>query len=118
MKYFGDKMKVVVRKKPMYINSEKILRYLVTDDDALDTLIMCKSAEIELITTDFNLHEAIGSIKDKDNFRLNKLAKFFETVKVVSYQNVKQKPKPILKEERLRELRKKVLLEEQNGKEN
>ena len=90
-----------------FLSSEHIFKYLTTDDDKLDTLIMCKSAEIGLITTDFNIYEAIGSIKQEDNFRLNKLAKFFETVKIVSYENVKQKPKPILKEERVNQIRSK-----------
>lgn len=104
------------QKQQKFVNSELILRYLLADDDKLDTLIMCKSAEIQLITTDFNLHEAIGSIKAEDNFRLNKLTKFFETVKVISYENVNQKPKPILTDGRVKELRN--ALEDKNGKEN
>ncbi|MBD3164305.1 hypothetical protein GF323_03830 [Candidatus Woesearchaeota archaeon] len=96
------------QKQRMFLNSETILKYMIKDDEKLDTLIMCHSSEVELITTDFNLHEAIGSVRNGDNFRLNKLAKFFETVKVVSYENVKQKPKPVLKEERAEELRRKA----------
>ena len=94
------------QKQSMFLSSEAILKYLLTDNEEIDTLIMCKSAEIDLITTDFNLHEAIGSIMKEDNFRLNKLAKLFETVKVVSYENVKHEPKPILKDKRVEELRK------------
>ena len=88
----------------MKLNSELILKYLIGNDDKSDTLIMCKSSEISLVTTDQALYEALGSIKQYDDFKLNKLVKLLEVVKVQSIGG-----KSILKEEKVEELRKKAL---------
>jgi len=93
-------------KQKMLIKSEAILRFLITDDEKLDTLIMCKSSEIELVTSDLAMHEAISSIRKDDSFRLNKLGKFFEVVKVVSHEDVTRNKKPALTEKRMEEIRK------------
>ena len=100
----------------MFLSSETIFRYLISDDEETDTLILCKSSEIELITTDLNLHEAIESIDKSDDFRLNKLGKFFEVVKVVSYENINHSKKPILTDKRVEKIR--SSLGGENGKEN
>jgi hypothetical protein len=92
-----------------FLKAEIILKYLITDDDATDTLITCKSSEISLITTDFDVHQALASIKDYDKFNLNKLKKLFEAVEVVSYAYANKKPKPVLKEEDVENLRKLAL---------
>jgi len=96
-------MKVTIKPKEnqKFLDSVTILKYLQGTDDKIDTLIMCKP--IKLITTDFNLHEALGTIP-KDKFKLNKLVKFLETVKVVSYENVHHKPKPVLTDARVLQL--------------
>jgi len=93
----------------MILRPEALLRYLLTDNDKLDTLIMCKGSEIELTTSDFALHEALGSIKAYDNFRLNKLVKLFEAVKVISHENLTGRKKSVLTEKRVDELRKLAL---------
>jgi hypothetical protein len=95
-------------KKRAFLTSEAILRYLVTGNDELETLVLCKSSEIELLTSDFALYEALGSIKEKDGFKLNKLVKLFEVIKLVEDNS----PKQVLKEERVEELRKLALKED------
>ena len=73
-------------KQKFYLSPDAILRYLLMEDDKIDTLIMCKSSEVDLITTDFSLYEAIGSVKPDDDVKLNKLTKLFEVVNVISYK--------------------------------
>jgi len=100
------------QKKTMMLKPEAILRYLVSDDDYVDTLIMCRGSEVDLVATDSDIYEALGSIKSHDRFNMNKLKKFFEVVHVYSSE------KKILKDERVDEIRKLALREDKNGKEN
>ncbi|MBW2991871.1 hypothetical protein KY345_01500 [Candidatus Woesearchaeota archaeon] len=101
--------------KKMMIKPEAILRYLISDDDKMDTLIMCQGEQLNLITTDYYLYEAMGSVKPYDEFKLNKLVKFFQVVEIQSHGRKKN----ILKEERVEELRKLALKEKnQDAKEN
>ena len=97
------------QKQKMFVKSETILRYLITDDDATDTLITCKSSEIDLVTSDHDIYRALASIKLYDKFNLNKLKKFFEVVEIVSYAQTMRKPKPIIKEEDVENIRKLAL---------
>ncbi len=96
-------------RKSFIIAPDVLLRYLIADDEEIDTIIMCKSSEIELATSDLALYEALCSIKPRDNFRLNKLVKLVEVVDIVSQKKQLQKEKPIVKEERVEELRNKAL---------
>ncbi|MDP7324432.1 MAG: hypothetical protein QF632_06740, partial [Candidatus Woesearchaeota archaeon] len=82
-----------------------LLRYFIGDDDKLDTLIMCKSTEIQLVTSDQSLYEALGSIQDSDGFKIPKLVKLLEVIDVVSYVAGTREQRKILKEERVKELR-------------
>ncbi|RMF55419.1 hypothetical protein D6745_02435 [Candidatus Woesearchaeota archaeon] len=92
----------------MFLKAEGILKYLEGNNDKIDTLIMCKPNNIELVTTDQSLYEAVGSVKDKTKINYAKLVKFLEVVNIVSFKEKMQKPRTILKEERVKELRKKV----------
>ena len=94
------------QKQKFFVKAETILKYLITDDDETDTLIMCKSSEIDLVTSDYDIYKALASVKSYDAFKLNKLAKFFEVVEIVSYKEKMQKEKPILKENDVEQLRK------------
>jgi hypothetical protein len=77
---------------------------------------LCKGSEYDFITTDHAVYEALGAVKPNDDFKLNKLTKFFEVVKVVSYANVFRKEKPILTEKRVEDLRNKTMkLQNLNG---
>jgi hypothetical protein len=81
-----------------------VLKYLIGADDEIDTLIMCKSSELKIKTTDKAIYEALGSIKPYDEFKLNKLVKLFEVAEVSA-----AKEKPILTDERVEELRSQAL---------
>ena len=93
----------------MYLKAEVILRYLIGENDKLDTLIMCKSSGIDLVTSDQSLYEAIGSIMPEDGFKLPKLIKLLEVVDIVSYKSGTSHPRKILKPNRVHELRSLVL---------
>jgi hypothetical protein len=87
-------------KQAFYLTSEAMLKYFLGTSDQIDTLIMCKSSEVNISTTDQNLYEALGSIEDRDKFNPGKLVKLLEVV------SVEHAPKKILTHERVKELRK------------
>ena len=93
------------QKQRVYVEPHLILRYLVTEDEKLDTMIVCKPNDLGLYTTDLALHEALCSIKPYDNFRLNKLVKFVETVDVLSYNKETGNEKPVVTHEIVESLR-------------
>ncbi|MFH1134033.1 MAG: hypothetical protein V1735_06085 [Nanoarchaeota archaeon] len=95
-------------KQKFLLKPEAILRFLITDNDQLDTLVLCKSSEVELITTNQSVYEALASVKENDSFKLNKLAKLFEVVDIESAKRLGQK-RNILTHERVEELRKLAL---------
>jgi hypothetical protein len=64
----------------LFLNAGKILRYLIGSDEKLDTLIICNPQRQRFITTDQEVYHALGSVKEYDEFKLNKLAKLFEVV--------------------------------------
>lgn len=97
------------QKQTMRLKAEAILKYLIGDDDKIDTLITCKTSDVDLVTTDLDIYEALGSIKEYDNFNFNKLKKLFEVTDIVSYKSLRKQEKPILKDERVEELRKLAL---------
>lgn len=86
-------------KQTYYLTSEAILKYLLNTSDKIDTLITCKGSEVHIATTDFNLYEALGSVKEEDNIQLNRLTKFLEVVRI------EPGAKRILTHERVEELR-------------
>jgi hypothetical protein len=98
-----------MQKQKMHLSPENILKFFLGSDDEIDTLIKCKGSEIDFETYDCELYEALGCLKDYDNFKLNKLIKFLEVVDVLSYRRSHYKEKPILTHERVDELRKKAL---------
>ncbi|MBW2963926.1 hypothetical protein KY363_00560 [Candidatus Woesearchaeota archaeon] len=68
--------------KELFIDAGKILRYLIGNDERLDTLIICNPEKLRFVTTDQEVYHALGSVKEYDTFRLNRLAKFFEQVSI------------------------------------
>lgn len=95
-------------KQKMYLKAEAILKYLLGKSEEIDTLIMCKSSEIDLVTSDQSLYEAIGSIKERNKIDYNKLVKLLEVTEVISFKKDMRKKRNILTEERVDELNKKV----------
>lgn len=100
-------------KQKMYLKPEALLKFFLGTDDEIDTLIKCKGSEIELVTYDHDLYEALGSLKDYDSLDVRKLIKLFEVVDILSYKKSLGKEKPILTHERVEQLRKLALSREE-----
>lgn len=96
------------KKKSMVLKASAILKYFLGTDDKIDTLIKCKPDNVELTCFDQSLYEALGSLKDYDEFDFHKLVKFLESVDIVSYRSNVQE-RPILTDERVEELRQEAL---------
>ena len=92
-------------RKKYFLSSGIILRYLIGNDDKIETMIICKDSDTDLITTNLALHEAFGSINQNDELKPGKTAKLFENVDVLSYRQMKGQNKPVLTHERMDELR-------------
>jgi len=88
------------KEKEYVLLPSAILRYLIGKDDEIETLVLCKSSEIRLVTSDKAIYEALGSVKPYDDFKLPKLVKLFEVTKVQA-----AKEKPILTDKRVEEIR-------------
>jgi len=95
-----------IQKQKLYLKAEAILKYFLGTSDRIDTLVMCRNNEIDLVTTDQDLYEALGSLKDYDNFNQRKLVKFLEVVEIGSLKRVKGMERTILSHKRVEELRK------------
>ena len=91
------------------LKAEDILAYLLGTDDALDTLIKCKPADIDLVCYDQSIYEALGSFKDYDEFNFRKLVKLVESADIISFKAALRQPRPVLTEARVEELRRKAL---------
>ncbi|MBS1266878.1 MAG: hypothetical protein MAG795_00847 [Candidatus Woesearchaeota archaeon] len=94
------------KQKSMFLKASAIIKYFLGTNDEIETLIMCKPTNVELVCYDQSLYEALGSIKDKDEFNFRKLVKFLESVDVVSFKKNLKKEKPLLTDKRVKELRK------------
>ncbi len=84
----------------LYLKAPTLLRYLLGKDDQLDTLIMCNPANQRFFTTDQDLYNALGSMKDYDNFELRRLVKLLELVTIRPARD-----RTILKEEWVEKVR-------------
>jgi len=92
------------QKQKSYLKAEAIYRFLLGADDKLDTLVMCQSSEIGLVTTDQSLYEAVGAFEDKSKINLNKLTKLLEVVEVISFRESMKKLRRILTDERVSQI--------------
>ena len=94
--------------KSMILKASAILKYFLGTNDKIDTLIKCKPSNVDLSCFDQSLYEALGSLKEYDDFDFRKLVKFLESVDIVSFKkNVKERP--ILTDKRVEELREEAL---------
>ncbi|NQU79447.1 hypothetical protein HQ545_06795 [Candidatus Woesearchaeota archaeon] len=87
-----------------FLDAARLLRYLIGKDEKLDTIIICNPYRQKFVTTDQEVYHSLGSVKEYDDFKLNKLAKFFE---VVTIRTVAKKQ--ILTEEIVEKLRAEAL---------
>ncbi|MBN2567427.1 hypothetical protein JXB02_05070 [Candidatus Woesearchaeota archaeon] len=97
-----------MQKQKLYLTAEALHTFLTDGSDSLDTLIMCRSAEVELTTSDQSLYEAVGSIEDKGAINLSKLAKLLEVTKTRSYEEMFKRQRMVLTPERAEAIRAKV----------
>ncbi len=94
-------------KQKMFLKAAAIFKYL-TGDDKLHTLVTTKNTEVDLITTDQSLYEAIGSVKDRDEININLLVKLLEVTQIVPYEQATKNSRRILTEERVEQIRKNI----------
>lgn len=87
------------------LDSEAILRYLIGDDEKLETAIICKEPTAEFATTDKEVYDALASLKPYDQFKINKLTKLFENVHIKSFKDMTGNEKPVLTFEEAEALR-------------
>ena len=86
-----------------YLTANKIYQYLM-GDEKLETLICCNPDNIDLMTTDQSLYEAIGSITKKEEVNISKLVKLLEIVNILSFKYSLGRDRKILSNERVCEL--------------
>jgi len=98
-------------KKRLNLKAEHILMFFIGTDEKLDDLIIFHPDIYDLTTTDLALYQALGSIKEYDNFQRAKLVKFLEAVSVTTL------PKTVLTHDRVEFLRKLALQKINNQKE-
>ena len=96
-------------KKQYFLTAEAILKYLLGTSDKIETMIMCKDADTELATTDYELYQAFGSVVNYDKLAHAKMAKLFENVDVFPHRKDRGEEKKILTHERADELQKLAL---------
>ncbi|MEK6916497.1 MAG: hypothetical protein AABW92_02020 [Nanoarchaeota archaeon] len=94
-------------KQKMYLKPEAILKYLM-GEEKLHTLITTQNTEVQLITTDQNIYEALGSVDDRSKINLNLLVKMLEVVKIMPHEEMMKEERKILSPERAEELKKSV----------
>lgn len=100
------------------LKAEDILAYLLGTDEALDTLIKCKPSGIDLVCYDQSLYEAMGSFKDYDEFNFRKLVKLIESADIISFKAALRRPRPVLTEPRVEELRQRALAKQNSPQKN
>lgn len=89
-----------------FLDAAHLLRYLMGYDDRISTLIMCPDSSVALSTTDYELYQAFGSLKDYDRATKARITKLLENVDVHSHKKETGTAKPVLTHERVEELRK------------
>ncbi len=100
-------MNIELKKK--YLPAHTILRFLMTDDQELNNLIIYEPSKYNLLTTDQEIYEALSSIKDYDNINMAKLKKFFEIVEINSHKKLMGENRTLIIEEKVEAIRTKAL---------
>ena len=98
-----------MQNRTIYLTPENLLKYLLGNDDEIDTLITCKGTEVDLTTYDQDLYDAMGSLTPNDELKMHRLLKLIEVVDILPYRKASGKNKRILTNERVEELRLKAI---------
>lgn len=96
-----------MEKQKMYIKPEAILNYL-KGEEKLKTLITAQSSKVDLMTTDQNLYEALGSVEDRSQIDINLLVKLLEVTKIMPHRDYEKEERKILTPQRVQEIREKI----------
>lgn len=92
-----------------FLEADRILRYLIGNDEKLETLIICNPYMQRFVTTDQEVYHALAAVKDYDDFKLKKLSKLFEMVSIRAVAR-----KKVLTDEMVEDLRAEALKSEQD----
>ncbi len=93
------------QRQKMFLKPEAILRYL-SGNEELHTLITTKNTEVDFVTTDQSLYEALGSTESRDKIDMNLLVKLLEVTTIVPHAEMLRQERKILTDERVEEIRK------------
>jgi hypothetical protein len=94
-----------------YLSASVIYRYLLGLDSEIDTLILCKSSYIKLLTSDQSIYEAVGAIENKQDINYHKLTKLLEVCEIRPFQEIMKAPRKILTEKRVEQIRNQKITE-------
>jgi hypothetical protein len=94
-------------KQKMLLRPQAILKYL-KGDEKLHTLITAQNTEVDLITTDQNLYEALGSVENRSEINLNLLVKMLEVTTIHHHKDMLKEERKILTPERVEEIKKDI----------
>ncbi len=89
----------------MYLKAEAIHRFLTTENEQLDNLIICKPENLELVSSDQSLYEGLASVEDKKDINLNKLVKLLEVTAIRHFPEVTKLNRSIISHKRAEEIR-------------
>ncbi len=92
-----------------FLSAEALLKYLLGASERISTMIMCKAEDAGLLTTDYELYQAFGSVKNYDSITKARIVKLLESVDIISYRKETGEEKKILTHEMVEELRKAAL---------
>lgn len=95
--------------KKKYLPAHAILRFLITDNQDLNNLIIYEPSKYDIITTDQEIYEALSSIKDYDKINMAKLKKLFEVAEVNSHKKLMGEKRTLVIEEKVESIRTKAL---------
>lgn len=101
-----------------FLTAEALLKYLLGTNERISTMILCKTPETDLTTTDYELYQAFGSIRKYDGLTHAKIVKLLENVDITSHRKENDGEKIILTHERVEELRKLALKKESGEDKN
>ncbi len=95
-----------------FLAAEALLKYLLGTSERISTMIMCKVPGTDLVTTDYELYQALGSVRNYDSLTRARIVKLLENVDVLSHRKETGGEKKVLTHERVEELRKIALKSE------
>ncbi|MBS3119598.1 hypothetical protein J4475_02135 [Candidatus Woesearchaeota archaeon] len=93
----------------VHLSADSILKYLLGTDEAIATMIKCKSPDMQIVTTDLELYQAAGSLQKYDDVPVSRFAKLLEVVDITSHRQITGNEKPVLTHQHVDVLRTKAL---------